>query len=198
MNPSNRSEENLHTYHVWDCSVRIFHWVNVLSVIGLIFLGLMLLNNKSFGVSADGKILLKTLHAYFGYIFAINLAWRVVWGFVGNKYSRWKSIFPFGKGYIKEFKSYAKGMKDNKSPSYAGHNPIARLMVSILFALLFTQAATGLVLAGTDLYLPPFGHEIAEWVTGSGEEHSKLAELKPGVKEGVVPESRAAGSGLEF
>ena len=189
MNPStNSTEKCIHSYHVWDRSVRIFHWVNVICILGLIFLGLIILNNKSFGVSADGKILLKTLHAYFGYVFVFNLAWRLVWGFVGNKYSRWKAVLPFRKGYIKLFKSYAKGLVENNPPPYAGHNPIAKLMVSLLFALLITQSTTGLVLAGTDLYLPPFGHEIAEWVTGSGEDHSKLANLKPGSKEGVDPE----------
>lgn len=188
MNHSNSNMEPRHLYYVWDRSIRIFHWVNVICIIGLIFLGLALLNNKSFGVSADGKVLLKTLHAYFGYVFVINLAWRLVWGFIGNKYSRWNATLPFAKGYIESFKSYAKGLKNNNPPPYAGHNPIARLMIGLLFALLLTQATTGLILAGTDLYLPPFGHEIAEWVTGSGEEHGKLAELKPGSKEGLDPE----------
>lgn len=41
------------------------------------------------------------------------------------------------------------------------------------------------MLAGTDLYLPPFGHELAEWVTGSGEDHAKIENLKPGSKENV-------------
>jgi cytochrome b len=173
---------------VWDRSVRIFHWVNVICIIGLICLGLILLNNKSFGVSADGKILLKTLHAYFGYVFVINLTWRLIWGFVGNKFSRWKSILPFRKGFIKLSKSYARGLVENNPPPYAGHNPIAKFMVSLLFTLLITQATTGLILAGTDLYLPPFGHEIAEWVTGSGEDHSKLTGLRPGSKEKVDPE----------
>lgn len=189
MNYSNSPEEHIHSYHVWDRSVRIFHWINLICIIGLICLGLLLLNNKSFGVSADGKILLKTLHAYFGYVFVLNLAWRLVWGFFGNNYSRWKAILPFRKGYVKLSKSYITGLINNNPPSYAGHNPVAKLMVSLLFALLLTQAITGITLAGTDLYLPPFGHELAEWVTGSGEEHSKLAELKPGSKEGVDPES---------
>lgn len=189
MNTSNSNvEECFHSYHVWDRSIRIFHWINVICIIGLICLGIILLNHKSFGVSSDGKILLKTLHAYFGYVFVINLAWRLVWGFFGNKYSRWKAILPFRKGYIKSSKSYAKGLVKNTTPSYAGHNPIAKLMVSFLFVLLITQATTGLILAGTDLYLPPFGHEIAEWVTGSGEDHSKLVDLKPGSKAGVDSE----------
>ena len=47
------------------------------------------------------------------------------------------------------------------------------------------------MLAGTDLYLPPFGHEIAEWVTGAGEDHEKIRNLKPGAKDDVDPEAYA-------
>ena len=189
MNHDNKAEECLNSYHVWDRSVRIFHWVNVICIIGLICLGLIILYSKSFGVSDDGKILLKTLHVYFGYVFVLNLVWRLVWGFLGNRFSRWRAILPFRKGYINSSKSYVKGLVDDKPQHYAGHNPIARLMVSLLFALLITQASTGLILAGTDLYLPPFGHEIAEWVTGSGEDHSQLTDLQPGSKVVVDAES---------
>ena len=36
-------------------------------------------------------------HVYIGYVFAINLVWRLVWGFMGNRFSRWRAIF-FGSG----------------------------------------------------------------------------------------------------
>lgn len=55
-------------------------------------------------------------------------------------------------------------------------------MVTLLFVLLLIQAVTGLILSGTDLYYPPFGHEIAEHVTAAGEDHSKLEGLRPGYK----------------
>ena len=185
MNQPASNKAQFFSYYVWDRSVRLFHWINLICVLGLISVGLVILYDKSLGVSDEGKIILKTVHAYFGYVFVLNLAWRVVWGFVGNSYSRWKSLLPFGKGYKDALGAYLSGIKGSHPPSYAGHNPLARLMVAFLFLLLISQAVTGLVLAGTDLYLPPFGHEIAEWVTGSGEQHSKLAGLKPGAKEGL-------------
>jgi len=188
MNESGANKEPLFSYYVWDRSVRVFHWINFICILGLISMGLIILYSKSFGVSSDGKILLKTIHAYFGYVFVLNLIWRLIWGFIGGRYSRWKAIFPFGKGFRNSLISYIKGLKDNHPPPYAGHNPVAKLMVTLLFLMLIGQATTGLILAGTDLYLPPFGHEIAEWVTGSGEDHSKLAGLKPGSEEGVDPE----------
>jgi len=142
-------------------------------------------------VRNDGKFLLKTIHVYFGYVFAINLAWRIVWGFIGNKFAHWNAILPIGRGYWKSLGEYIAAEKSGKRIQYLGHNPIAKLMVALLFMLLTVQATTGLILAGTDLYLPPFGHEIAEWVTGAGEEHDKIANLKPGSKADVDSEAYA-------
>ena len=167
-------------YKVWDRTVRWFHWINVLCITGLITFGLLLLNDDAFGFGKDGKILLKTIHAYIGYVFVINLAVRLVWGFVGGPYSRWKRVLPFYKGYLKETGDYLK-----QGNFYKGHNPVARLIVSLLFLLMITQATTGLVLAGTDLYLPPFGHEIAEWITGDTEDHKKIKDLTPKNKTNV-------------
>ncbi len=65
----------------------------------LIACGVALLNAKALGATNDGKILLKTIHVYAGYVFAINLAWRLIWAFVGGPFARWRSLLPFGKGY---------------------------------------------------------------------------------------------------
>ena len=189
MQDSNKDKEALFSYHAWDRTVRAFHWINVICIIGLISVGLIIFYNKDFGISSDGKILLKTIHVYFGYVFSLNLGWRITWGFLGNKYSRWTAILPFSKGYTISFRSYLKNLQEHQPQSYLGHNPIARLMVSLLFALMVVQATTGLVLAGTDLYMPPFGHEIKEWVSASAEDHSQLADIKAGSTVGVDPES---------
>lgn len=58
-------------------------------------------------------------------------------------------------------------------------------MVLVSLTLLFTQAVTGLMLAGTDLYKPPFGGTIAEWVTEGDPE--RLRQLQPGSQKYVVP-----------
>jgi len=179
------SHNSLQHYAVWDRTTRWFHWINVSCVLGLIAVGLVIFNNKILGVSGDGKILLKTIHVYIGYVFTVNVAWRLVWGFIGNKYARWKTILPVGKGYWRSVKAYLVDAKSGEAPQYLGHNPVGRLMVVFLFLLLTTQAVTGLVLAGTDLYFPPFGQYIAEWVAGEGATSEVIANLKPGSKEGL-------------
>lgn len=188
IRPMKKSEE-IKCYPVWDLGVRLFHWINVLCVMSLIAVGIVILNSKSLGITNDGKIILKTLHVYIGYVFAVNLGWRFIRGFFGGKYARWKAILPLGKKYKALLSAWIKGEKTHNPPNFLGHNPIARLMVTLLFLLLSVQTITGLVLAGTDLYMPPFGHEIAKWVSDAPADGSKSLELKPYSKVNVNPES---------
>ncbi len=186
MKESIINQELLQPYYVWSKSVRIFHWVNFISIIGLIFVGLVILYNKSFGISPEGKILLKTIHVYIGYIFVFNLFIRIIVLFSSNKYSNWKAILPFGKKYQKSLRTFIKETKVGTPPHYLGHNPIARIMITALFTLLTMQAITGLVLAGTDLYFPPFGNKIAAWVAVT-DENGKIREVTPGSKKNIDP-----------
>lgn len=172
----NNQNSTLTEYPVWDRSVRIFHWLNVLCMMGLIAIGVVILNNKILGISTDGKVLLKTWHVYFGYVFVINLVWRLIWAFIGSHYARWKNLLPIGSEYKKQLQHFLLARKENRPAYFLGHNPVARIMVIFLFLLLSTQALTGLVLAGTDVYMPPFGNTIAEWVS---EDKSRAHEVKP-------------------
>jgi len=165
---------NLKTYKVWDGPTRWFHWINFVCVLGLVVLGTAILYSKELGVTDDGKVLLKTVHVWFGYVFAVNLGWRVTWAFFGNRQARWSAILPFRSGYGTALKTYVSGLMKGDGPSYLGHNPIARLVISLFLLLLIMQAVTGLVLAGTDIYYPPFGYWFASWVAAPGVDPSTL------------------------
>ena len=182
----NQIDKQLTQYHAWDRTVRIFHWINFICVVGLLAIGIVILNNKLLGISTDGKILLKTVHVYIGYVFALNLSWRLVWAFFGNRYSKWKSIIPFTQEHRASFKPFMDELRNGDPAFYLGHNPLGRLMVVFLFLLLSTQAITGLVLAGTDIYFPPLGQTITEWIA---EDKNKLDEIKPYSKVNVNAES---------
>jgi cytochrome b len=175
-------ETSLTHYPVWDRTVRLFHWVNVLCILGLIAIGTVVLNSKALGVTNEGKILLKTLHVYIGYVFVVNLVWRLIWGFIGNRFARWKAILPVGDRYKKQRLAYFNGFKQGKPVAFLGHNPLARWMVSLLFLLLSTMAVTGLVLGGTDVYMAPFGVYFKSWVA---ESPGAVDKVKPYSDEGV-------------
>jgi Ni/Fe-hydrogenase 1 B-type cytochrome subunit len=175
-------QELLERYPVWDKTVRVFHWFNVLLILGMIAVGTVILNAKALGVTVDGKILLKTVHVYIGYVFIVNLVWRLIWGFLGNRYARWKSILPIGDQYKKQRLAFTDSIKKGRSVAFMGHNPLARWMVTLLFVLLSSMAVTGLVIGGTDVYMPPFGGSFKSWIAESPE---TIDMIKPYSDEGV-------------
>ncbi|MBQ0713360.1 MAG: cytochrome b/b6 domain-containing protein [Porticoccus sp.] len=165
---------NLKAHLVWDANIRWFHWINVLCVLGLIAVGVVILNSKALGVTTEGKILLKTVHVWIGYVFSLNLLWRLIWAFIGGPYARWRAILPGGKGYMREACDHISDIKAGRPRQYLGHNPIGRIAVTLLLFLLLVQALTGLILAGTDLFYPPIGSWIASWVASSGVDPATL------------------------
>lgn len=167
-------------YPAWDVPTRWFHWINALAVIGLIATGLVILNEDALGLSGSGKILLKSVHTTFGYFMAANLLWRFVWAFFGNRYARWRGILPGGPGYLMALRAYTASFLSGKPQQYIGHNPMARIGVSVMLLLLLIQLATGLVIAGTDLFWPPFGHWFAEWIATPGVDP---AAVQPGATD---------------
>lgn len=170
---------NLQPYPAWDAGVRWFHWINVLCVIGLIAVGVAILNDNALGVSNDGKILLKTVHVWIGYAFALNLLWRLVWAFIGGPHARWRGLLPGGRGYVGETIRYLSAARAGRPMQYLGHNPLGRMAVSALLFLLLVMAVTGLILAGTDLFYPPIGRWIAGWVAAPGVDPGTLVPYAP-------------------
>jgi Ni/Fe-hydrogenase 1 B-type cytochrome subunit len=166
-------------YDVWDAPTRWFHWINFLCVVALIAVGVAILNGKALGLTDSGKILLKTVHVWFGYVFTVNLLWRMVWAFIGNRHARWSAFVPGGRGYWRSVSDYVAGLCSGKPQQYVGHNPLARLSVVLLFTLLLVQAVSGLVLAGTDIFYPPLGSWIAGWVAAPGVDPASLQPYTP-------------------
>ena len=169
----------LRSYAVWDATTRWFHWINALCVIALAFVGFVILNAGDLEIAAAGKVTLKEVHSWIGYVFVLNLAWRVVWAFLGSRYARWRSILPGGPGYLNALRSYVAAFVAGHPEQYLGHNPVGRIGIAVLFLLIAIQAITGLILAGTDLFYPPFGHWIAQWIAGSGVDPGTLVPYAP-------------------
>lgn len=131
---------------------------------GLIAAGTVILNAKTLGVSSEGKILLKTVHVYIGYVFFADLTWRIVWDFIGSHFAKWRMILPFGWQYCIELVDYIADLKNGKpTKAYLGHNPIARLMVTLLLLSLIV-------------------HVLAVVVTGLKERNSLVSAIFTGSK----------------
>lgn len=169
----------LKSYYVWDAPTRLFHWINALCVLALLVVGYLILHGRDLEIPRTGTLQLKKIHVLVGYVFVVNLLIRVVWMFVGNRYARWRSILPGGRGYFAAFSSYVRTLFSREPEQYLGHNPLGRLSVTAMFLLIALLAINGLVLAGTDLFYPPFGHWLANWVAAAGVEPGSLIPNAP-------------------
>lgn len=167
-------------YRVWDRSQRIFHWVNFLAVLTLAAVGTVILNADSLGIPSDpGMVTLKTVHVYAGYVFVLNLLWRLVWACIGGPFARWRALLPGGPMFGRRLVEFVKGFVSGSAPFYLGHNPLAKIILSLLLLLLVLQGASGLILAGTDIYMPPFGSAVREWVAADTHDPALVRPYAP-------------------
>ena len=170
------TDSNINIYTAWDLPTRLFHWINFLCIIVLSIFGLIMLNKGLIGISGnEAKIGLKVVHVTVGYVFAANLVFRIIWGFAGGRYSRWKALLP-GKNFKAELKSYTASKAAGEPQTFVGHNPKGRLSVLVMLLLLTVMMVTGLIRAGTDIYYPPFGYLAASHVAAEGV---SPAQIKP-------------------
>ncbi len=176
-------------YKAWDLPTRLFHWINFTCVVLLSLLGLVMLNKNSLGISGtEAKVALKVLHVTVGYIFATNLAIRIIWGFVSSNRSRWSSALP-GKAFKGELDAYKSSIKAGEPQLFVGHNPKGKLAVLALMGLMIVLLVSGMIRAGTDIYYPPFGGAVTSYIVADGVDP---ATLIPYDKTGVDPEKYAA------
>lgn len=165
---------------VWSKFQRLFHWINAIAILLLLAIGLIIYNAGTFDISSNGKVLLKTMHVIVGYVFAINLLFRIFLGFFGKGYEKWGKTLPFMKGFSAEVQQ----LKQDPHHQFHGHNPLGKLMVGALMLAMSIQMVTGLVIAGTDIYYPPFGQHFAESIA---VDKTQLDAIKPYSKENIDP-----------
>jgi len=112
---------------VWDLPTRLFHWVLVVSVLG------------SFATGYIGGNAM-TWHLRFGYVAFALLLFRLLWGFCGGHWSRFRN-FAYAPATSMR---YLRGQSRPEEHHDVGHNPLGALSVFALLAFLATQVATGL------------------------------------------------------
>ncbi|MEO8463920.1 MAG: cytochrome b/b6 domain-containing protein [Gammaproteobacteria bacterium] len=86
-------------------------------------------------------------------------------------------------------REYLADVRSGRPRQYLGHNPLGRVAVTVLLVLLLVQAGTGLTLAGTDLFFPPFGSRIATWVAAPAVDPVTLMPYAPAMYD---PDAYAA------
>lgn len=113
---------------VWDLPTRWFHWL-----LASAFAGTWLTSESE---------RYSDLHVMLGYTLLGLIAFRLVWGFAGTRYARFKD-FAYTPAKVVQ---YLKSLVSGKPEHYLGHNPAGAVAIFLLLALGLTTGISGWLL----------------------------------------------------
>lgn len=113
---------------VWDLPTRLFHWLLAAGVIAQIVTA-----------KIGGNAMI--WHFRIGYCVFALIGFRLIWGFIGGRWSRFASFLYAPATVLR----YLRGDHRPNDHFHVGHNPLGSGSVFAMLALLTVQIATGLV-----------------------------------------------------
>lgn len=162
MGKQESERRDVRAVRVWDLPTRLFHWSLALCVVG------------SFtSVKIGGNAM--TWHLGFGYAVFALLAFRLVWGFVGGRWSRFASFVYSPATLLRYLRR--QGRSDEHLD--VGHTPLGSASVFAMLLFLSAQVASGLfaddeiattgplnkfVSGATGLLFTGYHRNIGQWV----------------------------------
>jgi len=114
------------TILVWDLPTRLFHWFLVACIIGSV---------ATSQIGGNAMI----WHFRFGFAIATLLLFRLAWGVVGGRWSRFASFLYSPATVVR----YLRG--EGRPEHSVGHNPLGAGSVFALLVLLIAQVSTGVI-----------------------------------------------------
>jgi cytochrome b len=145
---------------VWDLPTRLFHWSLVASVLWTLITGFVLPDRFFF------------LHAYGGYVIIGLIGFRLLWGFIGSRYSRFASFPPS----LSAAREHVGKLLSGKHTQHVGHNPLGGLMIYALLGVLLLLTASGLIAWAGEENQGPLVGQVSRYVGHLFEEfHEGLA-----------------------
>ncbi len=139
---------------IWDLPTRFFHWAFAFSFA------------LAFAASRAERLL--DYHMLAGACVLALAAFRVLWGFSGNRHARFSS---FVKGWP-ETKGFLAGLVRLKPAHYAGHNPAVAWAVIIMLVFAAVLGVTGIIVySGEEMRGPLAGWFSFETADAAGIAH---------------------------
>jgi Ni/Fe-hydrogenase 1 B-type cytochrome subunit len=166
------TSRSIKSIYVYEAPVRLWHWVNALAITVLCVTGYFIGSPPPTmpGEASDNYLMgyIRFAHFAAAYIFAIGLAARIYWAFVGNHHARELFSLPmFSTAYWKEVLTMLKwyAFLIPRPNRYVGHNPLARMAMFFMYFLLsLFMIVTGFALYGEGLGMGSWADQLFGWV----------------------------------
>jgi Ni/Fe-hydrogenase 1 B-type cytochrome subunit len=140
----------LKTVYVYEAPLRLWHWVNALSIMVLCVTGYFI---GSPPATQPGEASAHFLMGYIrfahfsaGYVLTVALLGRVYWAIVGNRHARELVSLPlFSGAFWKDMGSVIKwyAFMGRRPGPFVGHNPLSRLAMFAFMLVLLCMICTG-------------------------------------------------------
>lgn len=141
----------LNRVYVWEIPVRVYHWLNALCILVLCATGYLI--GQPLAIQSGSEAwqsywfgTVRFLHFAAAWVFFFNFAFRIYWGFVGNRYAGWKNFIIYRKAQVKEIKDVLAVdilQAENKPIETIGHNAMAGFTYFLTFLAFLFQCVTG-------------------------------------------------------
>lgn len=128
--PPPRTETATTDVKVWDLPLRLFHWL----LVGTILLAF---------VSAEEGSGLSNWHIASGWVAAILIGFRLLWGFIGGQYARFANFIKPG-----QLVNHVSGLLRGQVEPSLGHNPLGGIATLVLLSAVAAVVWTGTGLTG--------------------------------------------------
>ncbi|CAB5723090.1 Cytochrome b [Delftia tsuruhatensis] len=123
---SNAQGTPTHKVRIWDLPTRLFHWLLATAVIALV------VTAKLGGNAMNWHLLL-------GHAVLALLLFRLLWGVVGGRWSRFASFIHSPSSLLRHLRGRG------QASDTAGHSPLGALSVFAMLAVLIAQVGSGLL-----------------------------------------------------
>jgi cytochrome b len=115
---------------VWDLPVRLFHWALVATILVAF-------------ISAEEDSAFAAWHQVAGWLAAVLIAFRLVWGFVGGEHARFADFLKPG-----QIAHHIAGLFSGKPGRSVGHNAVGGLAIVALLGTVAAIVYTGATMQG--------------------------------------------------
>ncbi len=117
---------------IWDLPIRVFHWTLAASF----FMALATGDSDRF----------RDIHVFSGHVVLGLICFRVVWGFAGTRYARFRSFLFAPRAAA----AYVADLLAARASRHLGHNPAGSWAVFAMLALGLVICLSGLIVLGAE------------------------------------------------
>lgn len=146
---------NYRWVYLWGWPLRAMHWAAALSLVVLVVTGFYIGKPYFMTSGQASKHFLmgwmRFLHFLAAGVFVATAIIRLYWMLAGNKFERWRALFPIRRqdwaNLYKQVKFYLM-IQPEKAPHYLGHNPLQQFSYTGIYVVALLQVVTGFAMYG--------------------------------------------------